>query len=95
MFLGLLVVPLGLGMWMSFQEFSALAGYVGPAGWDNFTDLWTDRIFLGAVRNTIKFVLITTPAFVVLGLALALALNDQYRRARCCARPSSAPRSCR
>jgi multiple sugar transport system permease protein len=79
-FLGLLVVPLGLGMWMSFQEFSALAGYVGPAGWDNFTDLWRDRIFLGAVRNTVKFVLITTPAFVVLGLALALALNDAYRR---------------
>jgi multiple sugar transport system permease protein len=32
------------------------------------------------VRNTIKFVLMTTPAFVALGLFLALALNNSLRR---------------
>ena len=32
------------------------------------------------MRNTVVFVLLTTPAFVGLGLFLALALNDTLRR---------------
>jgi multiple sugar transport system permease protein len=79
-FLCLLVVPLGLGMWLSMQDYEMLGGYIGPVGWENFEKLWTDRIFTGAVRNTLLFVLMTTPTFVVLGLAIALALNDQFRR---------------
>jgi multiple sugar transport system permease protein len=79
-FMALLVIPLALGIWLSGQDFDMLAGYVGPVGWDNFEKLFTDRIFLGAIRNTIYFVLLTTPTFVVLGLALALALNDPFRR---------------
>jgi multiple sugar transport system permease protein len=79
-FLALLAIPLVLGIWLSAQEFDMLAGYVGPVGWNNFKNLFTDRIFLGAIRNSIYFVALTTPTFVVLGLALALALNDPFRR---------------
>jgi len=79
-FVFLLVVPLGLGMWLSLQDFDMLAGYIGPVGWDNFANLWRDRIFIGTVFNTLYFVLLTTPAFVILGLAIALALNDHLRR---------------
>ncbi|MBM3478773.1 MAG: sugar ABC transporter permease [Alphaproteobacteria bacterium] len=80
-FMALLVVPLGLGMWLSFQDFDMLAGYGGPVGWENYEQLFGDRIFLGAVRNTIWFVFISVPAFVGLGLFLALLLNDGSRRA--------------
>ena len=76
----LLVAPLGLGIWLSFQDWDMLGGYNGPVGLENYVNLFTDKIFLGAVRNTIAFVLMTTPAFVVIGLFLALALNDQTRR---------------
>lgn len=80
-FLVLLVVPLGLGMWLSFQDYDMLAGYGGPVGWENYERLLDDRIFLGSVRNTIWFVVISVPAFVALGLFLALLLNDGSRKA--------------
>ena len=78
-FLLLVALPLGLGIWLSFQDYDMLGGYGGSVGFENYQKLWTDKIFLGAVRNTIVFVLISVPAFVILGLALALALNNAYK----------------
>ncbi|HEX3347815.1 MAG TPA: sugar ABC transporter permease [Acetobacteraceae bacterium] len=76
----LLIVPLGLGIWLSFQDYDMLGGWNGSVGLDNFRNLLTDKIFLGTIRNTVWFVVMTTPAFVVIGLALALALNDTTRK---------------
>ena len=76
----LLLVPLGLGIWLSLQDYDMLGGWNGSVGFDNFRNLLDDSIFPGTVRNTVVFVLITTPAFVGLGLFLALALNDSLRR---------------
>ena len=78
--LGLVIVPVGFGLWLSFQDYDMLGGWNGGAGLDNYVNLATDRIFRGAVRNTLLFVAITVPAFVGLGLFLALALNDGLRR---------------
>jgi len=78
--LGLLFVPLGLGIWLSFQDYDMLGGWDRSVGLDNFRNLLDDSIFRGTVRNTVVFVLLTTPAFVGLGLFLALALNDSLRR---------------
>ena len=77
---GLLFAPLALGIWLAFQDYDMLGGWAGGVGLENFQNLWDDRIFRGTVRNTIKFVLMTTPAFVILGLFLALALNNSMRR---------------
>jgi multiple sugar transport system permease protein len=79
-FLLLLVLPLGLGIWLSFQDYDMLGGYGGSVGLGNYVSLLDDKIFLRSVFNTFYFVLLTTPAFVALGLFLALALNDTYRR---------------
>ncbi|MDR3430245.1 sugar ABC transporter permease [Silvimonas sp.] len=78
-YIALLVVPVFNGFWLSLNEVDVLSGdrvYVGLA---NFVRLWHDDIFRGAIRNTFLFVLMTTPAFVALGLLLALALNRQDR----------------
>jgi len=75
-----IAVPVGFGLWLSFQDYDMLGGWNGFAGWDNYANLFTDRIFRGAVRNTLLFVAMTVPAFVGLGLFLALALNDGLRR---------------
>ena len=80
MLIVLLLVPLGLGIWLSFQDYDMLGGWSGSVGLANFRNLLDDPIFPGTVRNTVVFVLITTPAFVGLGLFLALALNDSLRR---------------
>jgi multiple sugar transport system permease protein len=76
----MLIVPLGLGIWLAFQDYDMLGGWDSYVGLANFQNLLDDRIFRGTVRNTVLFVLMTTPAFVILGLALALALNDRLRR---------------
>jgi len=76
----LIAVPVGFGLWLSFQDYDMLGGWNGFAGWDNYANLFTDRIFRGAVRNTLLFVAMTVPAFVGLGLFLALTLNDGLRR---------------
>lgn len=79
-FLLLMVLPLGVGLWLSFQDYDMLGGHNGGVGLDNFVTLFKDGIFRRAVLNTFYFVLLTTPAFVGLGLFLALVLNNTYRR---------------
>ena len=78
-YLALLVYPLVKGFAMSLNDYDLLGGDTVYVGWQNFTQLWADPIFLGAVRNTFLFVLMTTPAFLVLGIVLALALNTRAR----------------
>ncbi len=74
--LGLIAVPAGIGVWLSFQDYDMLGGLVG---FGNFANLLKDHVFLQSVRNTVAFVLMTTPVFVGLGLFLALALNNRFR----------------
>lgn len=74
-YLLLLVVPLLYGWWLSLRHADLLTGTSELVGFKNYVELWRDPVFLGSVRNTFVFILMTTPVFVVLGLALALALN--------------------
>ena len=74
-YLLLLVVPLFKGIWISVQEMDMLSHTTEFVGLKNYQELWADDIFRGAVRNTFYFVFMSTPVFVALGLALALALN--------------------
>lgn len=80
-YLLLLVLPLLKGIYMSLQDVDMLSQTADFVGFKNYRDLWTDDIFRGAVRNTFAFVLMSTPVFVALGLALALALNRPGRTA--------------
>ena len=77
--LALVAVPVGLGFWLSFQDYDMLGGFNETVGLANYANLLGDHIFLLSVRNTVFFVLMATPVLVVLGLFLALALNDRYR----------------
>jgi multiple sugar transport system permease protein len=76
----LIVAPLILGIWLSFQDYDMLGGWNGGLGFANYTNLFADRIFLGTIRNTLLFVAMTTPAFVAIGLFLAITLNGHLRR---------------
>ncbi|MDO8778520.1 MAG: sugar ABC transporter permease [Burkholderiaceae bacterium] len=75
----LLVVPLFKGIWISMQELDMLSQTSEFVGMKNYKELWADDIFRGAVRNTFYFVIMSTPLFVALGLALALVLNRPGR----------------
>ncbi len=71
----LLVVPVFSGFWLSLNEIDLLSGDIEFIGHENYANLMTDDVFLGAVGNTFYFVFLSVPVFVVLGLLLALALN--------------------
>ncbi len=73
----LLALPVGLGLWLSFQDYDMLGGFNAYVGLDNYKNLLADSSFQRVVLNTMMFVAMTTPVFVVLGLFLALMLNSR------------------
>jgi multiple sugar transport system permease protein len=76
----MLVAPLFAGAALSLFK-ADLFGLEAFLGLTNFTRLFGDGIFLGAVVNTFYFVLLTAPAMAAVGLGLALALNRRTRGA--------------
>jgi multiple sugar transport system permease protein len=77
-FVLMLIVPLVLGLRLSMTR-GDLFGIKEFVGFDNFTRLSGDPVFLQTIWNTFYFVLLTVPALTVVGLALALVLNNQSR----------------
>ncbi len=78
-----LVIPILISLYTSFTKWTL----IGPApkwiGLDNFIYIFTkDRYFWWSLRITIEFILLTLPASLILGLALALLLNQQLRGIR-------------
>src|SRR5262249_29950654 len=74
----LLIYPLFSGLWLSLHKADLFGGseYIGI---ENYRRLLQDDVFRQAVWNTFYFVLLTVPALTVIGLALALALNNASR----------------
>jgi multiple sugar transport system permease protein len=75
----LLVYPLLSGMWLSLHK-ADLFGGSQFIGLQNYSRLFRDAVFLRSVRNTCYFALLTVPALTLIGLGLALALNNHSRR---------------
>jgi multiple sugar transport system permease protein len=72
-------LPLLIGVALSLQDYDMREGSNGWVGFDNFLNLLHDAGFRRAARNTFLFVALAVPAFVLLGLFLALALNNPRR----------------
>jgi multiple sugar transport system permease protein len=48
-------------------------------GWENYQDLVTDPVALRSLATSLIFVAVTTPLEVLVGLAMALVLNQTFR----------------
>jgi len=77
--MGLLLVflsyPLGLGIWLAFTDTRiGRSGYF--IGFENFTSLWYDPVFITSVWNTLLYTGVATVGKFALGLWLALLLNN-------------------
>lgn len=79
-FIFMIALPLFWGIYLSFQKVD-LFGPGKFVGWSNYVRLFDNKIFIQTIWNTCYFVLLTVPALVVLGLCLAMALNQQTRTA--------------
>jgi multiple sugar transport system permease protein len=79
-FVTLIVVPLLWGMWLSLHK-ADFFGERSFVGIENFARLFNDGFFLRTVWNTFYFIFLTVPALAVIGLGLAMALNQPGRTA--------------
>ena len=79
-FATLLVFPLFWGIWLSLHKADTFATgrFVGLG---NYLRLFNDRVFLQSIWNTFYFVLLTVPVLALIGLFLALVLNQRTRSA--------------
>ncbi len=48
-------------------------------GWENYTDLWTDPVAVQSLKTTLIFVAVTIPLELLLGLGMALVMNEVFR----------------
>jgi ABC-type sugar transport system permease subunit len=48
-------------------------------GWENYADLWTDPVAVQSFKTTAIFVGVTIPMELLLGLGMALVMNEAFR----------------
>jgi ABC-type sugar transport system permease subunit len=74
-FMIFIIVPLFMGFWGSFTNWTGFAMDQNFIGLDNYTRLFTDKIFLRALLNTFLYVAMYLPAAIGLGLGMALIIE--------------------
>ena len=66
-----LILPIILGLGISFTNYNPLVSQINFLGLDNFKGLFSDKVFLIALKNTLIFVFITAGINIVITLLLA------------------------
>jgi len=66
---------------LSFYRLILTLPWLGQkfVAWENYADLATDPVALKSLMTSVVFVACTTPVEVILGLAMALVLNESFR----------------
>ena len=66
---------------LSFYRMILTLPWLGQkmVGWENYLDLWTDPVAWQALRTTLLFVAVTVPSELLLGLGMALVMNEAFR----------------
>ncbi|HUK41330.1 MAG TPA: sugar ABC transporter permease [Candidatus Acidoferrales bacterium] len=66
---------------LSFYRMILTLPWLGQkfVGWENYRDLTTDPVALGSLGTSLVFVAVTTPIEILLGLAMAMVLNESFR----------------
>lgn len=78
MLLAFLAYPFVIGLWLSVTD--SEAGAIGPfVGLANYrVEFLTDRVFLSSISNTFVYTAVTTVFKLVLGLVMAVLLNQAF-----------------
>jgi ABC-type sugar transport system permease subunit len=81
-FVGLFsVYPIFESFRLSFYRLILTLPWLGQKmiGWENYQDLWSDPVAMQSLRTTLLFVVATIPLELLLGLGMALVLNEAFR----------------
>jgi ABC-type sugar transport system permease subunit len=78
----IVIYPVGRLIYNSFFDLrlSGGAGQIKFVLWDNYKDVWADRQFWNALKNTVLITLITVPGALIVGLGMALMANLPFKR---------------
>ncbi|MCU1503573.1 MAG: sugar transporter permease [Ilumatobacteraceae bacterium] len=71
--------PLGRAVWLGHQSCDATGKRCHTVGWHQYIDVFKSKEFQNALGNTFTLALLTVPAGVILGIALAV-LADKHLR---------------
>jgi multiple sugar transport system permease protein len=75
-----LVIPIGMAAYASFTRWTLINPPPRWIGLENFRTMFTkDRYFYWSLGVTVKYMLMTVIPFMVVGLSLALLLNQKLR----------------
>jgi ABC-type sugar transport system permease subunit len=74
--------PIGKLIFNSFFDLrlSGGSGQVKFVGFENYFEVWKDKDFWNATKNTVLITLITVPGALVVGLGLAMLANLPFKR---------------
>lgn len=79
LFLVVRVIPMLATLGMAFTSHHLMRPVTRFIWFENFVRLFGDEMFLLAFRNSIQYILIALPAEILLGLLIALMLNNELR----------------
>ena len=71
-----LILPIILGLGISFTNYNPLISQINFIGLDNFKGLFSDKVFLISLKNTLIFVFITAGVNIVITLLLAQFISS-------------------
>ena len=77
------VFPVLYSLWVSFFDLRLTRPHRVPfVGFDNYVDVFQDELFWQSVWRTTSFTLICVVAIMLIALAMALLLNEEFRGRR-------------
>ncbi len=76
-----LIYPVFESFRLSFYRQILTLSWLGEkmVGWENYKDLGSDPVAIQSLRTTLLFVGVTIPLELLLGLAIALVMNEAFR----------------
>ena len=78
-FVGFVIIPMFMCIWMSFTN-ANMHGNTPTQfiGLKNFIDIWKDKTFLGALKNTVLIVIVSVPITTFFSLWVASAIYKMH-----------------
>jgi ABC-type sugar transport system permease subunit len=75
------VYPIFESFRLSFYRLILTLPWLGQklVGWENYRDIWSDPVARQSLRTTLLFVAVTIPLELLLGLGMALVINEAFR----------------
>lgn len=73
----LLGIPILYALYISFTDYN-LYNDLNWIGLENYRNLFTDRLFMKSLGNTLYHVVLSVPVNTILGVSLALLLNNNH-----------------